>query len=438
MSDVKDRARFTAWLLLAILFLGYACSAADRAIISLLVEPIKSDLGFSDTQIGLLQGVAFLLFYSIAGIPAGMLVDRMPRMKLLAVAISIWSLMTALSGMARTFTTLFMARTGVGVGEAFLSPAALSLLSDVFPKRQHGLVIGIYTVGSIVGSSIAVGFGGLLYAWLASIGPVEIGMLGLLQPWQMTFILVGMPGFLMALGFLLFSEPVRNMRGYVSTAGARAFYREHGGFIVLHHVANGFTNLLAAGITAWAASFLIRTYGADVKDVGVLLGVALLGGGIVGMIGGGMLSDQLLRYGAHWRLLICAISAAIGTGIAMALPMAPNLESGAVLVGLLVLCGSAPFSVANAALQQIAPPHIRGIVSAGYYFAISILGSVGPTAVAFMTDSVFKDPARLNESLSTVVSISMLLSMIFYLLAIKPYKAAIGRQQAMSAQAMAL
>jgi hypothetical protein len=253
----------------------------------------------------------------------------------------------------------------------------------------------------------------------------------------MTFMLVGLPGFLIALGFLLFSDPVRNMRGHVSTAGARAFYRDHGTFIVLHHIANGFTNLLAGGITAWAASFLIRTYGADVKVVGGLLGAAFLGGGVVGMIGGGVLSDKLLRYGAHWRRLVCAISAAIGAGVAMALPMAPNAESGAVLVGLLVLCGSVPFSVANAALQQIAPPHIRGTVSAVYYFAISILGSLGPTAVAFMTDSVFKDPARLNESLSTVVVTSMLLSMIFYLLAIKPYKAAIGWQQAMSGQAMA-
>jgi MFS family permease len=437
MSDVNDRARFTAWLLLALLCLGYICSAADRAIISLLVEPIKKDLGFSDTQIGLLQGVAFLLFYSIAGIPAGMLIDRMPRMKLLAVAISMWSLMTAFCGMARNFATLFLARAGVGVGEAFLSPAALSLLSDIFPKRRHGLVIGIYVGSSIVGSSIAVGFGGVLYAWLASIGPVDLGLLGVHQPWQMTFILIGLPGFLIALGFLLFSEPVRNMRGHVSTVGAKAFYRDHRQFIVLHHVANGFSNLLAGGITAWAASFLIRTYGADVKTVGALLGVAYIGGGVVGMIGGGMLSDKLLRYGAHWRLLVCAISAAIGACVAMLLPRAPDVESGALLVGLLVLFGSVPFSVANAALQQIAPPHIRGTVSAVYYFAISILGSIGPTAVAFMTDSVFKDPARLNESLSTVVVTAMLLSMIFYLLAIKPYKAAIGGQQAMSGQATA-
>jgi MFS family permease len=161
--------------------------------------------------------------------------------------------------------------------------------------------------------------------------------------------------------------------------------------------------------------------------VGALLGVAFLGGGLVGMVGGGMLSDRLLRYGAHWRLLLCAIAAAIGACIAVALPRAPNVESGTLLVGLLVLCGAVPFSVANAALQQIVPPHIRGTVSAVYYFAISILGSLGPTAVAFMTDSVFRDPARLNASLGIVVTIAMLLSMIFYLLAIRPYNAVIRR-----------
>ncbi len=422
-----------AWALLAILCLGYACSAADRAIIGLLVEPIKDDLSISDTQIGLLQGVAFLIFYSIAGVPAGMLVDRLPRLKLLSVAVSLWSLMTVLCGLARSFGTLFVARAGVGVGEAFMSPAALSLLSDAFPKRRYGFVIGLYVAGSIVGTSFAVGFGGALYGWLVSLGPVEIPLIGLLRPWQMTFILVGAPGVLIALAFLLLAEPTRNIRtkaARVKADGAHIFYRNHRGFILCHHGANGFTNLLAIGITAWAASFLIRTYNVEIDVAGPLLGFAFLGGGIAGMIGGGVLSDGLMRFGAHFRLWVCVASAALGAIVAIALPYAPNAQIATLFIGFLVLFGAVPYSVANAALQTVTPAHIRGTVSAIYYFAISILGSLGPSAVAFMTDVVFSDPQRLDEALSIVVTISMLSSMLLYLLAIRPYKAAIAEQAA--------
>ncbi|GAA0313162.1 MFS transporter [Sphingomonas oligophenolica] len=423
MAVDNERTPMKAWLLLSILFLGYACSAADREIISLLVEPIKRDLSFSDTQIGLLQGVAFLAFYSIAGIPAGMLVDRRPRMKLLAVALSLWSFMTAFCGMARTFTLLFIARAGVGVGETFLSPAALSLISDVFPKRRHGFAIGIYVGGSLVGSSIAVGFGGLLYGWLAPRGAVNLPLLGHLEPWQMTFILVGLPGFLIAAAFLLTAEPPRlGAPSQPGSGGVREFYREHWRFISFHHAANGFTNLLAGGVTAWGASYLIRTFGSDVESVGPLLGFAFLIGGIAGMIGGGVLSDKLLRYGGSARLWMCGGCAALGALAALFLPSVDSVYAGAFLIGLIVMFGSVPYSVANAALQEIVPSGIRGTVSAIYYFTISVLGSIGPSAIAFVTDKVFADPARLSESLSIVVTTAFLVSMILYLLAIRPYR----------------
>ncbi len=370
--------------------------------------------------------MAFLVFYSIAGVPAGMLVDRLPRLKLLSVAISLWSFVTAFCGIARSFGILFVARAGVGVGEAFMSPAALSLLSDAFPRRRYGFVIGLYVAGGIVGTAFAVGFGGVLYGWLVSMGAVDMPLLGLLRPWQMMFIIVGAPGLLIALSFLFLLEPAHSMRVQPKRGGARIFYREHGGFILCHHLANGFTNLLAIGITSWAASFMIRTYDVGVDVAGPLLGFAFLGGGLAGMIGGGILSDGLTRYGSHFRLWVCVVSAALGTIAALALPYAPNPQIAALTIGFLVLFGAVPYSVANAALQMVTPSHIRGTVSAIYFFAISILGSLGPSAVAFMTDEIFRDPKRLDEALSIVVAVSMLTSMLFYLLAIRPYKAAIA------------
>jgi len=430
MTSDDNRTPIKAWLLLGALALGYACSVANRDIISLLVEPIKSDLSLSDTQIGLLQGFAFLAFYSIAGIPAGILIDRLPRIKLLTVAISLWSLMTAFSGMARTVGVLFLTRAGLGVGEAFLNPAALSLISDAFPKRRHGFAIGVYVGGSLIGSSIAVGFGGLLYGALMSIGTMELPFLGHLKPWQMTFSLMAVPGFLIAAAFLFFREPPRDVLGQASRSGIREFYRENWRFILFHHAANGFTNLLALGITAWAASYLIRSFGSNVQSVGPLLGFAFLGGGIAGLIGGGALSDRLVRYGGQVRLWMCAGSAAAGAVATAFLPVVGNLYAGALLIGVIVMLGSVPYSVANAALQQILPSAIRGTVSSIYYFAISILGAIGPSAVALVTDRVFGDPARLSVSLSIVVTAAFLVSMVLYLLAVPPYRTVLHRVDA--------
>jgi MFS family permease len=430
MIDGDKPAPSKAWVLLITLSLGYACSVASRDIISLLVEPIKSDLSFSDTQIGLLQGFAFLAFYSVAGIPAGMMIDRLPRIKLLVMAISLWSLMTAFSGMARSFGQLFLTRAGLGVGEAFLSPAALSLISDVFPKRRHGLAIGIYVGGSLIGSSIAVGFGGLLYGWMTSIGAVELPVLGHMEPWQMTFSLMAIPGFLIALIFLLMSEPPRGMQAQVSGGGIWDFYRENRRFIFFHHAANGFTNLLALGVTAWGASYLIRSFGSDVQTVGPLLGFAFLGGGIVGMIGGGALSDILLRHGGEQaRLWMCAGSAALGAVAASMLSSVGSVYAGALLIGIIVMFGSVPYSAANAALQQILPSQIRGTASAVYFFGISVLGAIGPSAVAFVTDYVFGSPARLSASLSIVVTVAFLISMLLYMLAIPPYRRVLRRME---------
>jgi MFS family permease len=424
----RDSTPPRAWFLLAILSLGYACSVANRDIISLLVEPIKQDLSFSDTEIGILQGFAFLAFYSIAGIPAGMLIDRLPRLKLLALAVTLWSLMTAFSGIARTFGQLFLTRAGLGVGEAFLSPAALSLISDVFPKRRHGFAIGVYVGGSLLGSSIAVGFGSFLYSAMVSIGAVDLPILGRLEPWQMTFSLLAVPGFLIAAAFFAMSEPPRGSPKQATSSSVRQFYRENGRFILFHHAANGFTNLLALGSTAWAASYLIRTFGSDVQSVGPLLGFAFLGGGISGMIGGGALSDRLQRHaGDQARLWMCVGSAALGAVAASLLSSVGNVYAGALLIGVIVMLGSVPYSVANAALQQILPSTIRGTVSAIYYFAISILGAAGPSSVAFVTDQVLADPARLNVSLSIVVTIAFLLSMLLYLLAIPPYRVIVKR-----------
>lgn len=422
---VAPRVDGRAWLLLAALFLAYICSAIDRAVISLIVEPIKTSLHFSDTQIGLLQGVAFLLVYSLAGVPAGMSADRVPRLGLASGAVVVWSLMTSLCGLARSFSSLFAARAGVGIGESVLSPVAMSLIADRFPKSRQGLAIGIYVCGSVVGAALAIGFGGLLYAELLERGMVDVPYIGRLEPWQQTFILLGLPGLVIAPLLLLFREPARHLAVPHRAVGARQFYRRNARVIVYHHLGNGLSNVLAAAVTAWSASSLIRTYHADIKAVSISVGTALLLGGLGGMLGGGWLSDKLSHRGAHMRLCVCAGAAAIGFAASMLLPLAPGITAATVVLGMVIFCGAVPFSVANAALQVLTPANIRGTVSAIYYLSISVIGTAGPSAVAIITDHGFKDPGRLNLSLTLVMVITSLLAALMYGLAIAPYRRAL-------------
>lgn len=154
-------------------------------------------------------------------------------------AVVVWSFMTSLCGLARSFSSLFAARAGVGIGESVLSPVAMSLIADRFPKSRQGLAIGIYVCGSVVGSALAIGFGGLLYAGLLERGSVNVPYVGVLEPWQQTFVLLGLPGFVLAALLLGLREPARHVPAPQQTVGARQFYRRHARVIVYHHLGNG-------------------------------------------------------------------------------------------------------------------------------------------------------------------------------------------------------
>ena len=192
--------------------IAYVFSWVDRYILSLLIEPIKDDLGLSDTQIGLLLGFAFALFYATMGIPLGWLADRKRRTWIVAAGITIWSLATALSGLARSFGQLFAARLTIGVGEATLSPCALSLISDSFPKARRARAISFYLMALSLGGGIANLVGGQVIAWSRSAPVIDLPLAGVVEPWQFTFILVGLPGLLIAVLMFFMREPSRKER----------------------------------------------------------------------------------------------------------------------------------------------------------------------------------------------------------------------------------
>ena len=200
-----------AWTTLAILFLAYISSFVDRMIISLLVEPIKKDFQISDTQVSLLLGLSFAIFYCLAALPIGRLVDIWSRKKIVTVGITLWSFMTALCGLAQNYTQLFLARIGVGVGEASLAPAAYSMLADSFPPKKLGLAMGVFTMGTAVGAGLALIIGGAIISFVTGESGENISLFGIgfLSGWQWVFVLVGLPGLFIALLTSLIREPDR-------------------------------------------------------------------------------------------------------------------------------------------------------------------------------------------------------------------------------------
>ena len=193
----------------AILTLAQIFAFIDRQIPSMLVEPIKQDFNLTDSQIALLGGAAFSIFYAIMALPIGYAVDRYQRTKVLGTGIFLWSLMTALAGLANSFGKLFGARIGVAVGEAVMAPISVSLVSDSFPENKQGKPMGIITAGVYIGIGITLLGGGFLIDYLTSIGGITLPLIGYLKPWQATFMIVGIPGLLLAIAAFYLKEPKR-------------------------------------------------------------------------------------------------------------------------------------------------------------------------------------------------------------------------------------
>lgn len=198
-SDIDRPSPAYAWYMTLLLMVLYMFSFLDRTIIVLLIEPIKRDLAITDTQISLLYGLAFAVFYTLCGIPIARLIDSKNRRTIVAVGVLFWSAMTAACGLAKNFGSLFAARIGVGIGEATLSPAAYSMISDSFPKEKRAKAMSVYTMGIYLGVGVAMLLGGQVIEYFNNIGTVTLPLVGELRGWQLTFIAVAAPGLLLSM-----------------------------------------------------------------------------------------------------------------------------------------------------------------------------------------------------------------------------------------------
>ena len=402
-----------AWYVVAVLMFAYIVSYVDRSILTLLVEPIKRDVGISDTQVSLLHGFAFALFYTLMGFPIGRFADRRHRVGIIAVGVALWSVMTAMCGLARTFTHLFLARVGVGFGEAALNPAAYSLIADYFRPHLISRATSTYVMGTYLGFGIAYMVGGMIVGAVADRPDIVLPVLGPVAPWQTVFFYVAAPGALVLALLATITEPLRRDRlrthhtqhasGVTLTEFAR-FIRLNAGTFAAHAIGFGCLGLLVNGMALWTPTFLARTYGWEVSDAGVAYGALLLLFGGSGVYIGGWMADRIDRKGRVGGPFLTASLCALGVVVpTVAYPLMPTAQLSLLVMAPMILFSSAPWGVAVAALQQMAPNELRGQVGAFYLFTVNLIGiGLGPTVVALLTDYWFRDPAALRYSMVVV------------------------------------
>lgn len=426
-----------AWYVVAVLLVAYTLSFIDRMILSLLVGPIRADLGISDVQMSLLMGLAFAIFYSALGIPLGWLADRRDRRGLIVAGVAAWSLMTAACALARNYTGLFLIRIGVGVGEATLSPAAYSMLGDYFAREKLGRAMAVYSIGVPLGSGIALVAGSLVVKFVTDGPPMVLPLLGSLAPWRLTFLCVGLPGLLVAaLLALTVREPRRLGAGDKAAPGEfTAFLRAHPAALASHFGGMSLVALVMYGAMAWIPQFLHRTYGMPVPQAGLWFGIATAVCGACGLLIGGALADNLYRRGykdAHLRVI--RLNAVILLPLFVGMALAPTQPIALALMILGMLMGTIHGGVAGAALQVIAPNRLRARLVALYFLVANLVGlGLGPTAIALVTHEVFANDASLRYGLAIVTAVALPLSAVILTLGLKPFARAVEASERRSA-----
>jgi len=427
-----------AWVTVAILMVAYVLSFIDRQILNLLVGPIRRDLVISDTQMSLLMGLSFALFYTVCGIPLGRLADTRSRRGLIAIGVLFWSAATAACGMARLYWQFLLCRIGVGVGEAALSPAAYSLIADSFPAERRATAISVYSMGVYLGSGLAFLLGGLVIQFASAQGDVVLPVFGEVRPWQLIFLILGGAGVLFTLLMLAVKEPARRGVGAgisVPLADVGRYIRANRRTVLCHNF--GFAGLAFAGYgsAAWVPTFFIRTYGWDAGQVGIVYGSIVAVFGCLGIVFGGRLADWMTRRGSSDANMRVGLYAAIGAlPCVLAFPLMDSAFWAFVLMAPTVFFLSMPFGVAPAAIQEIMPNSMRGQASAIYLFVITLVGlGIGPTAVAVVTDYVFADDNALRYSLLIVTTLAVASSVILLGQGLKPYRESMVRLQSWGA-----
>ena len=429
-EKINYPSRRVGYSAVAVMTLAQVFAFIDRQIPAMLVEPIKQDFNLNDSQIALLGGAAFSIFYAIMALPIGYAVDRYKRVNVLGTGIFVWSLMTTLAGLANSFGRLFGARIGVAVGEAVMAPVSVSLVSDYFPQNKQGKPMGVITAGVYLGIGATLIGGGYLIDYLTDIGGITIPGIGYFKPWQATFLLVGIPGILISIAAFMLHEPKRlglskmqdnlkpiNIFSHLKT-NKTTLFPMFGGLI--------FMALIFYSFTFWAPSMMVRTYGLSLTEVGFTLGIITIIASILGTISSGTVVDYLRSRGHSDAPIRTGMYACIFATPAICLaPIVDSLFLTWALIGIYLFFISSFAPIGLLAVSGISGNEVKGQMAAVHAFLMMAFGlSLGPQITAFFTDFVLMDESKLGYAMALTGALVLPVAAIFFKISSSSYQKA--------------
>lgn len=366
---------------LGLLLVVYTINFIDRQVLSILMEPIKHDLGLSDTQLGILSGIAFALFYATLGIPIAYLADRKSRVKILSTCMIIWSAMTAVCGLAGSYTHLLMARIGVGIGEAGGTPPSHSLIADYFPLNKRATALGVYSMGIPGGVLLGFLLGGWINEWF---------------DWRTAFLVVGIPGVLIAaLVKWTVIEPRRGhadgLSGELNALPLRTtigFLLSRGTYVHIT-IAASLKSIAGYGVTQWLPAFFMRTHGFTSGEAGTLLALVIGFAGLCGTFAGGLFADRLAKRDLRWYAWMPGITMMLACPLGLVPFLTTDISTAATFLFLSTLLWMGMFGPVYSLIQNIAPPNMRAVASALLLFIVNLVGmGSGPWVVGMLSDGL--------------------------------------------------
>lgn len=413
------------WYCVAVLTLSLLANFLDRGIIALLVPQIKADLQLSDTQLSLVMGFAFVMFYMVAGLPIARYADIGVRTRLIAIGMALWGGATALTGFARSFAALFAFRVGVGVGEACTGPASFSLLGDYFRPERLPRAIAVLNFGFILGNGLALLIGGSIVAALAAGGPYHLPMLGEFKAWQVTLMIVGLPGLVVSLLMLTVKEPPRRVQGEApSIPEVLKFLYDNRWLYGPLVVGISLNTIVMVAHASWGPAVLMRRFGWEIGEIGLFSGLTFMLLMPPGAILGSLLAERWMKKGIHdANLRVSLIAFALSMPLLGISPLMPTGAMSVALVGIAFFISAFMFGPQNAAIQMVTPNRMRGQVTALVLFGFNVLGyGLGPTVLALITDYIYKDENQIHLAMATCYAMISPIAFGILCLALKPYR----------------
>lgn len=384
----KNKIPFYSWYALSILTLIYVMNFVDRVLIYLLFAPIKKEMLFSDTQLALLGSTSFVIFYTLLGIPFGRIADKYSRKNLIVFGLTVWSLFSGLTGFTHGFWQIFLCRTMVGIGEASLGPAALSLLSDYFPARMRATVQATFSSAIAIGTGVAFFLGG----WISE-----------LFTWRHAFYFLGFPGIVLAIIVFFLKEPQRGIRDTAKQAQKtdwKLLFKN----VPLRYILFGyaFFAVAANSVSIWLPTFFVRTQSISIAEIGKWIGIGTIVGGLPGTILGGWIADKMRANKAGGRMLFSVLIALACIPIWFIILNSNSIALQLVLISILLGFALAWLGPAAADVNDIAGPNLRGLATGMYFFVVNAIGlGLGPLLYGKMNDlfNVTQNPEVMRKTL---------------------------------------